>query len=171
MDISVILIVFVTLVFAYPVLKMVLLQRTEPLRLEFADLGRKLLTDPAISEDHKIFISDMLDDVFSWQFMAKASYLFPVAIFMRGREAHLTGEDKKFFDRQDVERFFTLHMRAVMAASPFWAFVFLLVVTATAFIIIVWLGSSALSYLWFDTVKHVSPTVHQNGQNTHFLPG
>lgn len=158
-------------VFAYSVLKKALLRLTEPVRLEFADLGKQLLTAPDISEAHKEFISDMLDDVFSWQFMAMVTIQFPMALLVRSREARLSAEDRSFVSRKDVERFFNLHMRSVMAVSPIWTAMFLVEVLASVVIILLWLGFSAPAYLWIDTVKHVSPAIHNSQHNAHLRAG
>lgn len=147
------------IVVSYPLAHAWLLRATESTRLKFANAGRELLVDPIILEEHKELVSDMLDDVFSWQFMARATVYFPVAVFSRG-DRDLSSEDKAFLKLDKVESFFNLHMRCAMAASPIWTMLFLIVAALTVAVVIAFVGFAMIYWLWADTVKHVSPNVH-----------
>ena len=159
------LLIFVAggVVVAYPIMHASIMRVTEPVRMELADLGKQMLVSPDISELHKQFISDMLDDVFSWKFMAMATFTFPSMIFSKRRRQGLTEDDRKFVARSDMTRFFDLHMKAVMAASPAWSVLFMIVALATIAILIVVFGFSFVSQTWIDTVKQISPNIHNSG--------
>ncbi len=159
MTVELLLVCAAFVLLAYPVLQWLVLRSTEGTRLALAEQGRRLLADPSISEEHKEFISSMLDDVFSWQFAAKASFVFPRIVLSSRREVHLTPEDKAFLAREEVGALMNLHFRAAMAASPFWTLVFMFSATLTFLFVLAFIGMSAISLLWGDTVKHVSPTV------------
>lgn len=165
MTAEIILISAAGVLFAYPALQAFILRSTEGTRLALAEQGRLLLTDPKISEEHKVFISSMLDDVFSWQFAAKAAIVFPRVVFTSRRESHLSAEDRAFLTRDDVREFMNLHFRSAMAASPFWTFIFFISAILTLVFVLATIGMSAISLLWGDTVKHVSPTV--GGRDDH----
>jgi hypothetical protein len=108
----------------YPLFRALLLRLSQPLRDRFADLGRKLLTDPTINEREKEVISSALDDAFDWRFLAYATFRFPVlAVTRRGPPSP---EIVAFVDRPDVSEFIGLHVRSAMAANPIWAVLFLL---------------------------------------------
>lgn len=161
------LIVFGIIALLYPILHALVLRWTEPVRLEFADIGKSLLSSPDISEEHKELISDMLDDVFSWRFMAFATFAFPVAVFRGGAKTRLDENEKQLFDRPDMSRFVHLHMKSVMAASPLWAAAFAVVAAFTLVLAIVWTGFSFFSYVWADTVKQVTPNIHSHRADFH----
>lgn len=155
----------------YPILQAVILRATESVRMELADCGKVLLVAPDISEPHKQFISDMLDDVFSWKFMALATITLPRIAFMPKYRTELDSSDRAFMNRDDVRRFVDLHMKAVMAASPFWTVLFVAVFVLTIVAVILTVSISLLGDLWVDTVKHVSPNVHNNRASLHRLSG
>lgn len=144
----------------YPMLHALVMRATENVRLELADVGRDLLVAPDVSEKHKQFISDMLNDVFSWKFMAMATFAVPVLVLSPKRRTELSSDDRSFIARDDMRHFIDLHMKSVMAASPFWTVMFVIVFAVTVALTICWVGVSFLSDLWVDTIKHVSPNVH-----------
>lgn len=156
---SIQMIVIILLVLSYPIVAAITLRLAGATRLEFADNIRILLQDPDISEDHKVFISSMADDLFDWQFMAWATLAFPKAAFSRKGNSSLTKSDKSFFCRSDVQRLMDLHLKSVMAASPAFTVIFVVVAVITIVCIIVFFGLSLISVIWADTVKKVSPNV------------
>lgn len=152
------IIILMVAVFLYPVICGLVLRLNEGARNEFADLARKMLTDPSVNEDHKRLISSMIDDIFDWRFMAKASVVFPFVAFFRKIEDELTPADKQFIAREDAERLGGLHMRLVMSASPFFTVVFFVLAAVT---LPAKLSFSMVRFalIWADTVKSVSPLV------------
>jgi len=156
---STLTIVMIAAVFCYPVVSAVILKLTERTRDELADVVRGMLVDPTISEEHKVLISSMVDDVFDWRFMAFASVVFPFVAISRRAETEITPVDRAFFKREDSSRLVRLHMRSVMAASPIFTLVFLL--TSGAALLIRFLlsfGMVMVSLVWADTIKNVSPS-------------
>ncbi|ADV12919.1 hypothetical protein [Mesorhizobium ciceri] len=151
--------------FCYPLISSLILKMTERTRDEFADLVRKLLVDPSVSEDRKVFISSMVDDVFDWRFMAMASVVFPLVVLTHRVERDLTGEDRAFFEREDAKRLIVLHMKSVMAASPIFTIVFLITSTLALLLKVFSLGMSIRILAWADTVKNVSPAAGRH----HFM--
>ncbi len=151
----------VVLVVLYPLLSAFLLRVTQGTRDEMADIGRELLASPAISEDNKQFISDLLEDVFDWRFMAVACLSFPQMVWdaARGRSPTICAADRQFVRDARVNRFFDLHWRAVAAASPAWTALFLFIAFATMLIAVCFVGFSLVNQLWIDTAHHVAERV------------
>jgi hypothetical protein len=86
------------------------------------------LASPNYGEDEKVMISEMLDDVFDWRFMAFACFYFPIVVAkaMTGR-MRVSSEAQIFSKDPRLHRFVELHMRAVSAASPLWTAAFYLI--------------------------------------------
>ena len=149
-------------VFLYPALQAALMRLSRGSRDTLADIGRKLLQDPSVSEEHKVFVSDIVDDVFDWRFMAFATVTFPKLAFSGNVRNEITPNDRAFFSRDDVSEMMDAHMKAVMAVSPIFTLSFLIVAMVTVVLLIAFVGFSVLALIWGDTVKHVSPNVgHQ----------
>lgn len=144
---------------SYPFLAGYILRKSRVYRMGFADSATKLLQSPEISENHKVLISYMSDDVFDWRFMARAIFVFPKLVFTRKVETDLSEEDKIFFNREDVQELIDYHKKCVMAASPFFTALFFIVAVITITFIVFFLSISLITSVWNDTVKQVSPTV------------
>lgn len=155
MDIKII--IALCLVLLYPVVTALCLRLARSARDEFAELTRKMLQDPTISEEHKTIISSMSDDVFDWRFMAFATIAFPLVAISGDYKRSISQEDREFMARDDASRLSTLHMRCVMAAAPFLTVVFLISATLSSVFLLLFSGASAVGSVWADTVKQVSP--------------
>jgi len=153
------LIIIALIVLSYPVVASLALRAAGPTRMAFADGVRLLLQDPSVSEDHKVFLSSMADDLFDWKFMAWASIIFPFVAVSRKDKTELSETDRDFFCRRDVQNIMDLHMRSVMAASPAFTVLFIIVGIITMLCVIAFVGLSIISMIWADTVKQVSPNV------------
>lgn len=153
-------VVAVLLVLAYPIVAAALLRATQGTRDEIALLAHELLASPQISEEKKQFISDLVDDVFDWRFMAIACVQFPVSVWsaMRGKLS-LSREDKRFIEDDRVARFIDLHMRAVAAAAPLWTLLFIVIAAISIIVAVSFVGFSVVSQLWLSTAEHVTVRV------------
>lgn len=151
------LIVIIGLVLAYPIVSGALLRAAGPARLEFADLLKRLLADPTVSESTKERLSEMADDVFDWKFMAFATVAFPYIAFTRRFSVDLGADEMEFMQRKDAQRLTDLHMKCVMAASPFFAATFIVSALFSIVFLILAFGWSSIQKTWADTVKTVSP--------------
>lgn len=146
----------------YPFLAGFILRKSRSYRMGFAESATNLLQSPEISENHKVLISYMSDDVFDWRFMARAIIVFPKLVFTRQVETDFTDDDKKFFNREDVQELVEYHKKCVMAASPFFTALFFIVAIITITFIVFFFSISLISTVWNDTVKQVSPIVGSN---------
>ncbi|MDF2369364.1 MAG: hypothetical protein P1V21_01095 [Rhizobiaceae bacterium] len=149
-------------VLAYPVLCSVVLRMAEDTRLELADTGRALLQSPKVTEEQKYLITDMLADVFDWKFMAMASIALPMSILTSSYTRDFSEKEKQFLYRDDVKKFYRLHFRSVMAASPFFTVIFFIVAAILFLFVIAFIGWSMINLLWADTVKHATPSAGSN---------
>jgi hypothetical protein len=165
-------IVAVALVLLYPLFAALVLRLTEGVRDELAILGRELLTSPTINEDKKQFISDLLDDVFDWRFMALACLRFPITVWelVKGRRG-LSRDERNFLDDPRVGRFISLHMVSVQAAAPLWTIVFWIVAAISVLLAIAFIGVGVLTQLWFNTAEHVAIKVQTNHQFSRAING
>lgn len=146
-------------VLIYPVFAGLVLRFTRKQRMQFADLTCKILKDPTVSEKHKQLVCAMADDVFDWRFMAYAALVFPRAIFLPRYRGKMTDENRAFFSSDDFSELASLHFRCVMAASPFFTTVFMLVVILSSIFLVLFVGLARVTTLWLETVQIVSPSV------------
>lgn len=159
-----ILIILASAFIGYEVLRAVVLRATEEVRRELAHSGKRLLARPDLTEDQKILVTNMLDDVFDWRFMAFATIAFPIAVFRQRKSKPSSKEFHDFLRKDDVEEFMSLHFKSVMAASPFFSATFVVVATVTIGLLLLFVGITALTMAWGDAVNKVSPMVGKSNR-------
>ncbi|MAC89641.1 hypothetical protein [Maricaulis sp.] len=114
--------ILVGIVALYPIFAFLLVRSIRPHRQRLADLGRALLQSPDLSEQHKRFITVMLDDAFSWKVMWWVAFGFFGRLVSLARMDHDTtkrmAETRAFVEHPQVREFVTLHTLSVAVANP-----------------------------------------------------
>jgi hypothetical protein len=125
----IVLIALATIVVSYPIVMRVAAAIAHPARLRMADLGRKLLASPRLSEPQKSLVDSMLDDAFDWRILIALTIALPffcvVLVIRRKSKSVFSGIDDVELAR-DIHEFQKCYMKAICAANPLFALLFLL---------------------------------------------
>lgn len=116
-------------IISYAILTVVLAYFAQPMRLEMADIGKKLLCSDDLTEKERAAISAMLDDAFDRVVMIKATWHFPAVLagYIRTHVLNSAKEDEKTpWERDGVSdetkhlflQFVSHHMKSTAASNP-----------------------------------------------------
>jgi hypothetical protein len=117
----------VALFFAYPLLMRFLAHVVHPVRLELADLGKRLLASPYLSDRRKDAADIVLDHAFDWRIMLLVPFAFPVYIVFRGLKGELFSRDDADITHAETRaayrHFGRLTVASLAAANPLAALI------------------------------------------------
>lgn len=153
------LIAFTVIYFAYRVL---LIRVMQPVRLEFADEGLKLLSNDNLSEQEKRFVRFYLDDAFEWRLAPVGFFLFVPMLAMKklriwlGRDAGTPKQLREFLEREEVSRFSELHLYCIAGSNPFWALLFMIQVL---FVGLIWFTCAQILQMTSDAEDQIKSGV------------
>ncbi len=125
------LLIAVLLVFAYPVVKRLLLEWAQPARMELLEIVKRIMNSPKYRPEEKCYVRTIADKALDWKETALIAALFPYFLAMELQENE---QNRKIYARlskdEDFQRLVDLEIRSSIAANPIAATVIFIEISA-----------------------------------------